>query len=553
MKRWNGWGNSEIAYPLPPGAEKFLAQTIGQARSIPDAAYDDMVQSVPPSRLVSDQWPSSCGRLSIQPADRLAHACGQSLPDWLALRSGQIRCFPDGIAYPDSAEEVRQILQFARQNGIRLIPYGGGTSVVGHINPLQGSSLVLSVDLSQLNKLVCLDETNRLATVGTGINGPALEAALNPLGYTLGHFPQSFEQSTLGGWIATRSTGQQSFYYGRIEDLFAGGHVETPGGVLKLPCFPASAAGPDLRQVFLGSEGRLGIITTATVRIRKRPEVEFFNGIFFHSWEDGAAAIREIAQEKTNVSMLRLSDADETETTLILSGKDRLVGYAERGLEILSYDHQRSLLVIGFTGDRRGVHYARQRAFEIARSHGGLLTRVFTSAGAMIGEMWQKSRFLTPYLRNTLWDYGYALDTLETAMSWSEVIEAAREIKQHIHSGLEPAGEKVLVFAHLSHVYRDGASLYVTFLFRRNPDPQINLQNWQTLKESACKAIVRHGGTISHQHGVGIDHAAYLPAEKGAAGMAMLQAMMTCLDPSQMMNPGKLVPDETSYPGKNSA
>jgi len=320
--------------------------------------------------------------------------------------------------------------------------------------------------------------------------------------------------------------------------------VETPAGSWDLTALPASAAGPDLRQVLLGSEGRLGVITSAAVRVRPLPPFEGFYGLFFHDWADGLAALREIAQEKSNVSMLRLSDTDETQTTMILSGKDQLVGLAERGLEFFGYQAGRCLLVIGLTGEQSGVRFARQRAFEIVRAHGGLLTRLSFSAGAMIGKMWQKSRFSTPYLRNTLWDHGYALDTLETALSWSKVIGAAQEIKQCIGQGLESVGEQVLVFAHLSHVYRDGASLYVTFLFRRSENPQLTLQNWRTLKTCASQVIVQQGGTISHQHGVGRDHASYLPAEKSPAGMALLNAMLSSLDPHQIMNPGKLVVDE---------
>lgn len=544
MRRWNGWGDTRISYPLPPKAASFIAAAVGEGRPTPDAEYETVLQSVPDSRMEIDNWPASTGLITTDPANRLAHACGQSLPDWLALRSGQISCYPDGVAYPETGEQVRALLRSANEREILVIPYGGGTSVVGHIDPLPGDRPGLTVDLRRLSKLVGIDETNRLATVEAGISGPALENELKQRGYTFGHFPQSFEQSTVGGWIATRSTGQQSFYYGRIEELFAGGHLETPADSLEFPAFSASAAGPDLRQIFLGSEGRLGIMTTATLRIRPQPAYEAFFGLFFPDWARGMAALREIALEKTSVSMLRLSDADETMTTLILSGKEGLVDLAEHGLNLLGYDRERCLLVLGLTGDWKSANYARRRAFEIVRGHGGLLTRLYTTAGAMIGRTWRKSRFLTPYLRNTLWERGYALDTLETVLPWSKILDAAQEIKSCIRTGLEPVGEKVLVFAHLSHVYRDGASLYITFLFRRMADPQSTLQHWQRLKVGASQVIVNYGGTISHQHGVGIDHAGYLPAEKGPAGMAMLTAMLASLDPRSIMNPGKLIMDD---------
>jgi len=533
MKRWNGWGDERITYPLPESAARYLAAQLGAGTPIPDAAFEPVVAALPASRLPRHPL------MITDPADRLRHARGQSLPDWIALRSGQIGLFPDGVAYPASDEEVRTLITYARQTGTRLIPYGGGTSVVGHVNPLPGDTPVLTLDLSRLNRLIHLDETSHLATFQAGVCGPDLEAQLRARGYTLGHYPQSFEFSTLGGWIATRSSGQQSYHYGRIEHLFAGGHVETLGGAWELPSFPASAAGPDLRHLLLGSEGRLGVITQATVRIRPLPESEGFYAIFFRDWEAGVSAVRTIVQAGVPVSMLRLSDAQETVTTLALAGRDRLVAWADRGLRWLGYADERCLLIFGVTGDRQTTDRARHQVTAIARSYGGL------PAGAMIGKMWRQSRFLTPYLRNTLWEQGYALDTLETALPWSRVMPAAAAIKAVIRSGLTELGERVLVFAHLSHVYPDGASLYVTCLFRRTADPNETLRRWQLLKSAASQSIVAHSGTISHQHGVGLDHTPYLAAEKGPVGMRVLESVRQTLDPAGLLNPGKLIPGST--------
>lgn len=527
MKRWNGWGNPATDYPLPRSAAEYLARVVGPGLTLPDASLEEVLKSIPSPRLPSHAL------ISTEPQDRLLHARGQSLPDWIALRSGRICAFPDGVAFPCDAEQVQSVLDFSSRTGAALIPYGGGTSVVGHINPPPGERPVLSLDLSRLNRLLDLDEQSHLARFQAGVRGPDLEAQLQANGFTLGHFPQSFEFSTLGGWVATRSSGQQSYHYGRIEDLFAGGSLETPAGRLDLPPHPASAAGPDLRQLVLGSEGRLGVITEAIVRVRPLPEVERFYGVFFNDWESGLAALREIAQACLPVSMLRLSGAQETETTLVLSGKDDLVRWADRGLRLLGKGTGRCLLIFGVTGEQRMASFARREALAILRKHGGLPT------GQMIGHIWQKSRFLTPYLRNTLWEHGYALDTLETALPWAKVAQAAAEIKAALKAApLSTEGR--LVFSHLSHVYPDGASLYVTYLYRRSQDPDETLQNWRTLKHSASLAIVQLGGTISHQHGVGSDHAPYLPAEKGEAGMELLQAACRALDPDEMMNPGKL-------------
>ena len=539
MRRWNGWGDEATIYPLPDSAARYLAALVGEGLSLPDAPFESVLASVPASRLPGQTGQAQGLPLQItaDPVERLRHARGQSLPDWIALRSGRLGAFPDGVAYPAASEDVRALLDFARRTDTRLIPYGGGTSVVGHINPRPGDAPALTVDLSRLNRLTKLDEASHRATFEAGACGPEVESQLRAHGYTLGHYPQSFELSTLGGWVATRSSGQQSYHYGRIEDLFAGGHVETPIGPLELPPLPASAAGPDLRQIILGSEGRLGIITHATVRIRRLPEAESFHAAFFHDWDSGAAAVREMAQSRVPVSMLRLSDAQETETQLRLSGRDRLVAWADQGLRALGYGPDRCLLLFGVTGDRGTTERAQQQAGEIARAHGGLV------AGTAIGEIWRKTRFRTPYLRNTLWERGYALDTVETAVSWPAVMPTATALKGALHDGLAENGESGLIFAHLSHVYSDGASIYVTYLFRRASDPDETLSRWQMLKAAASRVVVAHGGTISHQHGVGVDHAPYLAAEKGEVGMKLLDAARRALDPDGLLNPGKLLPD----------
>ncbi len=529
MRRWNGWGDTQTDYHLPNSALKYLENFIGAGVRTPDADFEQVVAAVPTSRLLEHPL------IDSDKSVRLLHARGQSLPDWVALRSGQVDSFPDGVAFPRDRSEVAALIQWVCENQCQVIPYGGGTSVVGHINPIQGAAPVLTIDMAQLSDLIDFDKISLLATFGAGIPGPHIEQLLNQRGYTLGHFPQSFELSTLGGWVASRSSGQQSFYYGRIEDLFAGGHVETPQGSLELPAQPASAAGPDLKQFLLGSEGRIGVITQATVRVSPLPEKENFYGVFFHEWEAGMQAVREIAQSHLRVSMARLSDAQETDTNLRLSGKDNLVKVAKRGLNLLNYGDGRCLLILGISGDHTSTRLTKQQAFHIIRKHGGFFT------GQTIGKIWEKSRFLTPYLRNTLWDHGYAVDTLETALPWSKVKDAAQETVQSIHQAISQMGEKALVFSHLSHFYKDGASFYVTYLFRLSSDPDETLQRWKRMKEAASQVIIKHAGTISHQHGVGLDHLGYLKAEKGLLGLKVLQDTFQSLDPMGIMNPGKLV------------
>jgi alkyldihydroxyacetonephosphate synthase len=532
MRRWNGWGDDTIDYPVSPRALAFLQEFVGRAAPPRDATPEAVLAAMPASRL-----PASPGDKMVrtEPGDRLRHARGQSLPDWVALRYGRIPAFPDGVGYPTSSGEVAQLLSYAAQVEARVIPYGGGTSVVGHINPEPGDQPVLTIDMRRMNRLLRLDSVSQLATFGAGVAGPELEAQLRARGFTLGHFPQSFEFSTLGGWIVTRSSGQQSLGYGRIENLFAGGTLLAPAGEMRLPPFPASAAGPDLRQLVLGSEGRLGILTDATVRISPLPEHEEFHAFFFPDFAGGLTATRRIAQERLPLSLLRLSTPMETRTTLALAGHERVIGLLEAMLSVRGIGDDKCMLLCGFTGRSGHVRDARGAVIDITKEHSGV------HVGRRFGDQWIEGRFRTPYLRNTLWELGYAVDTLETATTWERVPPMVEQIELALSTALT-GGERVHIFTHLSHVYPQGASIYTTYLFRIAAEPEDTLARWASLKGAASQAILRGGGTISHQHGVGRDHAPYMEAEKGTLGIAALADAFARFDPDGRMNPGVLIP-----------
>jgi len=529
MRRWNGWGEESVNSPLSPAAAAFIKDVIGPGILSRDATLEEVIARVPPSRLPSHPFTSA------DPAERVRHARGQSLPDWIALRSGCVDSFPDGVAYPESESEVRDLIRYARETGAQLIPYGGGTSVVGHINPIPGDRPVLTIDLRRMCRLHSMDETNHLATFGAGVTGLHLEAQLRAYGYTLGHFPQSFEYSTLGGWIATRSSGQQSLGYGRIEQLFAGGRVETPSGTLDIPSFPASAAGLDLREIVLGSEGRLGILTEVTVRVTPLPAHEQFLVVFFPDWERGIAAVCQMLQMRLPLAMLRLSTPMETKTNLVLAGHELFMGILEHALALRGLGNNKCMLLMGMVGRKTIVRLARREALGIVGKLKGV------SVGRILGVQWQKNRFRTPYLRNTLWSMGYAVDTVETATTWDRVPAMVEAIEAALRTGLAEDDEKVHVFSHLSHLYRYGSGIYTTYLYRIASDPGETLRRWQVLKEAVSQAIVAQHGTISHQHGVGTDHQRYLIAEKGELGLTAMQQLYAHFDPHGMMNPGKLV------------
>jgi alkyldihydroxyacetonephosphate synthase len=528
MRRWNGWGDESIEVPIGEEAVRFLEQKLGRGTGPVDAGFDAVCARLAPSRLPPHPL------VDTAPQVRLAHALGQSLPDWLRLRYGRVDAAPDGVAFPDSAEQVRELIRFAIDAGAAVVPYGGGTSVCGHLDAAPGRP-TLSVDMRRLRAMTNLDRDSLLATFGAGVAGPDLEAQLRAHGYTLGHFPQSFEYSTLGGWVVTRSSGQQSLRYGRIEQLFAGGRMETPQGTLALPTFPASSAGPDLREMVLGSEGRLGILTEATVRISPLPEFEAFHAVFLPDWEGAELAVRAIVHARLGLSMLRLSNPVETATMLTLAGHGRQVALLETLLRLRGAGEGKCMLLVGASGAPGQARAALAAALKIARRYKGV------HAGRGLGERWKKNRFRNVYLRNAAWERGYAIDTVETALDWPRVTPAMRAVEQAAVDALAASGERAHAYTHLSHLYQQGASVYTTFIWRLAGNYDADLARWRRLKTAVSEAIVAAGGTISHQHGVGTDHAPWLHAEKGQLGIDALRALFRQFDPDGCMNPGKLV------------
>lgn len=531
MRRWNGWGDDANDMHLSLDAQAFLSQALGPGLPLQDVTLESVLAKVPVSRL--PEHALICRDAEV----RVRHARGQSLPDWLAMHSGEIGVFPDGVAFPESPEQIRALLQLAEQQDWLVIPYGGGTSVAGHINPQNSDKPVLTLSLENMTRLLLLDTTSQIATFEPGANGPQVEEQLAARGYVLGHFPQSFELSTVGGWVASRSSGQQSLRYGRIEQLFAGGRMETAQGTLTMPTFPASSAGPDLREIVMGSEGRMGVISEVKVRVTPLPEKECFDVAFLPSWQVGIACVRAAVQGKLPLSMVRLSNAEETHTQLIIAAGQRVSGWLGKLLSLRGISDGKVMLTFGSTGSKAQVAFARREMRALVSAHEGVFT------GAYLGRKWQHNRFRSPYLRHGLWSHGYAVDTLETASDWIHVPGMVAAVEQALRQAIADEGEKVHVFTHLSHVYAQGSSSYTTYVFRCADNYEKTLARWRRLKQAASDAIVAHHGTISHQHGVGRDHAPWLHHEKGAEGMRVLKALVQHFDPAQRLNPGCLLPD----------
>lgn len=533
MRRWNGWGDEGIHTPLSEQALGFLAERVGPGTPPQDATLSAACAGVPVSRL--PRHPA----VDRTAEARLRASHGQSLGDWIALRFGEPQRVVDGVAFPEDEAQLRRLLAWAAEKGALVIPQGGATSVVGHLSPpAQDPRPVMALSLARMNRLLALDETAQLATFEAGVLGPALEAALHARGYTLGHYPQSFEYASLGGWVVTRSSGQQSLRYGRAEQWFAGGRLlMADGRALDVPPLPASSAGPDLREWLLGSEGRFGVLSQATVRVSRAPEAEQFLGVFLPDWETGLRAARELVQARVPLSMLRLANAVETETTLRLAaagGHGLEIGLLERYLRLRGSGEGKVLMFIGLTGSAAQVAAAKREALALLHHQGA------HSTGQLLGKAWAKKRFAGVYLRNALWEAGYMVDTMETAVPWGRTTAMVEAIEGAGGAALARWGERCHAYTHLSHVYASGSSVYSTFVLRVGATAAESRGRWQALKAAVSEAIVAQGGTISHQHGVGKDHAPYLSAEKGEAGLAAIDAALAHFDPQGLFNSGNL-------------
>jgi alkyldihydroxyacetonephosphate synthase len=483
-------------------------------------------------------------------AERVGHAAGRGYPDLVRLRAGELTEAPDAVLYPSSTEQLGALLALCAQRSIAVVPFGGGTSVVGGVAPLKGQhAAVVALDMQDLAELVGIDAESRLVTAQAGMRAPALERRLASRGLTLGHFPQSFEYVSLGGCAASGGAGQASTGYGRFEELVVGIRLISPAGEIALPARPASAAGPDLRGLLLGSEGALGVIGELDLRVRAAPRERCYEGAFFADFPSGVAALRALAQEHAAPAVTRLSDEAETRITLAQAQAAAGAGESLRGalqaraksragrayLRARGYDGG-CLAILGFEGTPREVERGRALAHELVRGHGGL------PVGRSPGEAWRSQRFAAPYLRDELLTHGVMVETLETATRWSDLGRVHRETRAAIERELRAQGTEGVTMCHVSHLYETGASLYFTLLARQREGAEI--EQWRALKRAASEAIVRHGATITHHHGVGRDHLPWLERELGAQGVGALRALKRQLDPAGIMNPGKLLPSD---------
>ncbi len=549
--KWWGWGVEGVSFhhENKPAFRPFVINAIDLDVDTTPAAPIALDDLAIPAPLIGDQLLAELtDAVGVENAtqddlDRIVHTYGKSARDLLRIRTGDIPRVPDVVVYPGNEAEVQLIVDRAVAADAVIIPYGGGSNISGSLHaPEDETRPVISVDLGRLNQVIDIDEDSGLARIQAGAQGPDLEEQLGARGWTLGHFPDSFTHSTLGGWVATRSSGMQSDKYGDISDIARGMRVVMPGKVLEIRPLPHTSTGPSVREMVLGSEGRLGVITEVTVQVHRIPEVRLILGYLFPSWEASLAAMHDISTSDAHPSITRVSDAKETAFSFATRRKSNRISISSLISKGMMKVLQRRgwkldeicLSFIGYEGGK--AHVARQKAIvkDIVGRHGGIVV------GKGPGELYDQKKFDTPYIRDFLLDRGAIGDVSETAAPWSKllplytnVLAAAEKVYAHL-------GVAGWIMCHLSHSYHSGACLYFTFAFKHDGvDP---LGQYEPLKNAIQQAFVDSGGTLSHHHAVGTEHAAWLEQDISAPGVHMIDGLFTAMDPGRNLNPGKIIP-----------
>ena len=524
---WNAWGDPAEAKPLSEGIRSLLRQALGVDGSAAAELEPEQVRLRPSALSPADHD----GLAAIVGAEycrvddhgRLLRAGGKSTLDLLRRKDSGVQDAPDAVLLPGSEHEIAAILRYCADRSIAIVPFGGGTSVVGGLDPIRGDfKAVVSLDLRRLNQLHALDEISGEAELGAGLAGPEAERLLGERGFSIGHFPQSFQFATIGGFAATRSSGQNSAGYGRFDDMVHGVRMVSPAGVIDLGRAPASAAGPDLRQLLIGSEGVLGIITRVRVRVHRTPSATRYEAWSFPDFTTGADALRAVVQTGSGPTVIRLSDEAETGVNLATTdsiGEQQITGGC--------------LAITVFEGTEVHVESRHAETRALLEANGG------TSLGEAPARAWEHGRFGAPYLRDSLLSAGALCETLETATNWSNIAALKAAVTEALTSALEDSGTPALVLCHISHVYPTGASLYFTVVAGQRGNP---IEQWRTAKAAASDAMMRAGATITHHHAVGADHRPWMRDEVGDLGIEVLRAVKGVFDPAGILNPGKLIP-----------
>jgi alkyldihydroxyacetonephosphate synthase len=547
--KWWGWGREDVAFThedkpgLRPFVQRVLGVDVGQPGEppVPFSAVRVPDARIEPGLIAALREAAGVEHVSFDAHDRVVHARGKALRDLVRHRTGDVGRVPDAVVRPGDEQAVSGILRAALAHDAVVIPFGGGTNISGSLEaPEHEERAVISLDLGRLDRLLEIDAESRLARVQAGVFGPHLEEQLHRHGWTAGHFPDSFTHSTLGGWIATRSSGMQSDKYGDISDLTRAVRVVTPNGTLVTRPVPSTSTGPSVREMVLGSEGRLGIITEATIHVHALPARRVILGYLLPDWPRALETMRALAEAEVTPSVTRVSDAPETQFSFATRKAPTALDHVKsRALQLylrrLGIDaEQMCLSFLGYEGSEQHVEAQRKAAGRIVKDHGGLCI------GASPGELYDQKKFDTPYIRDFLLDRGTLADVSETSAPWGALPGLYDHVMADARDAFAQLGVTGYIMCHLSHSYHAGACLYFTFAFKpsgaREP-----LEEYDVVKAAIQQAFVDHGATLSHHHAVGTEHAQWLEQDISAPGVAMVRALFDGIDPGANLNPGKIV------------
>ena len=556
--KWWGWGLDDVAFSVKnrPAfvelARREIGVDLGGRRIIKKKNLSTL--DVPGSRLpaaVREELVAVLGESELRDDDefRVLHSFGRSLPDLFRVRTGDFGRLVDAVVYPGSEEEVAAVLRIVLERDLVLIPYGGGSCISGSVTPGRDEQRpILTMNLGRLSRILEIDDTAGLARVQAGMYGPDMEEQLQAKGWTVGHFPDSFTYSTVGGWAATRSSGMQSDKYGDIEDIVRGLRLVHPDGTVVTKAIPGRDSGPSVHEMILGSEGRLGVITEVTVQVHRSTPVRQVIGYMYPDWEHGIRGMHAIARS-TDVSptFTRLSDGPETKFSLALSSKTPTTTKAKVSAKVQDglFAYLRSqgwdtseemcLSYVCFEGSKASVEQQKAIVKKIVKASGGV------TLGASVGKVYDQKKFDTPYLRDFLLNYQVFGDVCDTGATWSSINEVHATVYEAFEATQREQDLPGFMFCHMSRGYLSGACRSFAVACPYSSEDQAREQYYRA-KNAVQQTFVDLGSTVSHHHAVGVEHQPWITEDIGEVGVRIVKGLLADNDPGRNLNPGKVVP-----------
>lgn len=551
--KWWGWGDVEAGFnpKAHPDFWPYAKSTLGIEREIsptppvPLESVELPEANINPHFLAELNSKLDAGQIHDSRYERVIHAYGKGLRDLFRLRRGSAEGAPDLVIYPESENDVLVTLRAASDHDVTVIPFGGGSNISGCLERTEPHRMAVSLDMRRMRRVLAVEAESFTARVEAGIFGPDLEEQLSAQGMTLGHFPDSFLHSTLGGWIATRSAGMQSDKYGKIEDMVIALRMVTPEGVLATRTVPKSSNGIDVNHLCIGSEGTLGVITEATMRVHPRPESRLVPAYLFPEFEAGLQAMRECVAKECMPSMVRLNDPDKTALSIAFKPPSSKFSQSvskvfKRYLQVKGFNLPRACLMLtAFEGRKAGVTAQLRQVNAIYRKYGGV------SLGSSSGRSFEATKYDFPHIRDFLLERDVTTDVSETATVWNNLLPLYQTTMSAIRAGIAESGVPPWSGCHISHTYHTGASLYFTFGFMQQRDRE--MEQYMKVKRAAQQSFIDHGATLSHHHGVGTEHLPWLAADISPLGVKAVAAIKHGLDPDNIMNPGRLQPSPDPF------